>query len=63
MELRKDVGNEFDLANRRMEVAREDLETAQANLEANHYRAANNRAYYKYLPFYNSSICIGKSSI
>lgn len=46
MELRKDVGNEFDLAKRRMEVAREDLETAQSNLEAKHYRAANNRAYY-----------------
>lgn len=46
MEQRKDVGSVFDLAARRMEVAREDLDTAKDNLQGEHYRAANNRAYY-----------------
>ena len=46
MEQRKDVGDVFDLADRRIEVAKEDLETAENNLQGKHYRAANNRAYY-----------------
>lgn len=46
MEQHKDVGNVYDLAARRMEVAKEDLETAKENLKGEHYRAANNRAYY-----------------
>lgn len=46
MEQRKDVGSVFDLTARRMEVAREDLNTAKDNLQGEHYRAANNRAYY-----------------
>jgi uncharacterized protein (UPF0332 family) len=46
MKLHSDVGNEFDLAARRLEVAREDLETAKSNLKESHFRAANNRAYY-----------------
>ena len=29
-----------------LEVSKEDLETAKMNLQAEHYRAANNRAYY-----------------
>ena len=46
MEQHKNAGNEFDLAERRIEVAREDFQTAQDNLKDGHYRAANNRAYY-----------------
>ena len=46
MEQHKDIGDVFDLANRRIEVAKEDLETAKNNLQGKHYRAANNRAYY-----------------
>ncbi len=46
MEQHKDIGDVYDLAARRLEVAREDLDTAKANLQAEHYRAANNRAYY-----------------
>ena len=42
----EDIGGLKDLALRRMEVAKEDLETAKMNLQAEHYRAANNRAYY-----------------
>lgn len=40
MEQRKDVGDVFDLADRRIEVAKEDLETAKNNLQGKHYRAA-----------------------
>lgn len=46
MEQHKNAGDEFDLAQRRIEVAREDFQTAQDNLKDGHYRAANNRAYY-----------------
>ena len=46
MEQHKDIGDVYDLAARRVEVAREDLVTAKANLQEEHYRAANNRAYY-----------------
>lgn len=42
----KDIGNLLDLAMHRLEVAKEDLETAKSNLREEHYRAANNRAYY-----------------
>lgn len=41
-----DVGNLSDLSKRRLEVAREDLDTAVSNLKEGHLRAANNRAYY-----------------
>ena len=43
---REEFGNEFELAKYRLGVAKEDLETALDNMEANHLRAANNRAYY-----------------
>lgn len=42
----EDISGLKDLALRRIEVAKEDLETAKMNLQAEHYRAANNRAYY-----------------
>jgi uncharacterized protein (UPF0332 family) len=41
-----DVGGPKDLAKYRLLVADEDLQTAKDNLEKNHLRAANNRAYY-----------------
>lgn len=41
-----DVGTEIDVARHRLNVAREDLETANLTFEAGQYRAANNRAYY-----------------
>lgn len=41
-----DIGDMYDLAEHRLRVAEEDLETAKNNLEDEHYRAANNRAYY-----------------
>jgi len=40
------VGSPEDLAVHRFEVAKEDLETARDNFHGNHFRAANNRAYY-----------------
>lgn len=41
-----DIGDLYDLAVHRLTVAKEDLETAKSNLKEEHYRAANNRAYY-----------------
>ena len=41
-----DLGTPKDLALHRMDVAKEDLETAESNYSGNHLRAANNRAYY-----------------
>ena len=41
-----DVGTEIDVARHRLNVAREDLETANLTFEAGQYWAANNRAYY-----------------
>lgn len=40
------MGNPKDLAEHRLAVAREDLETARDDFKGNHLRAANNRAYY-----------------
>lgn len=42
----EEFGSELELAKYRLDVAKEDLETALDNLKANHLRAANNRAYY-----------------
>ena len=39
-------GSTLELARYRLQVAREDLETAIDNEKAGHLRAANNRAYY-----------------
>ena len=39
-------GSTLELARYRLQVAREDLETAIDNVKAGHLRAANNRAYY-----------------
>lgn len=41
-----DIGTQMDVARHRLQVAREDLETAQLTFEAAQYRGANNRAYY-----------------
>lgn len=41
-----DVGNQYDIAMYRLQIAKEDLQAAQVLVEANSYRGANNRAYY-----------------
>ena len=41
-----DIGNKYDVANHRIQVAQEDLRSAQVLLDADSYRGANNRAYY-----------------
>ena len=41
-----DVGTKMDVVRHRLNVAREDLDTAYLTFEAGQYRAANNRAYY-----------------
>lgn len=41
-----DVGTQMDVAKHRLQVAKEDLETANLTFEAGQYRGANNRAYY-----------------
>lgn len=44
---RDDIENRaFELAEYRLQVAREDLEVAKDNFGRNYFRAANNRAYY-----------------
>ena len=46
MEQRREVGTRKDLVNYRLEIARNDLNSAKILLEAEDYRGANNRAYY-----------------
>lgn len=41
-----DVGTRMDVVRYRLNVAREDLDTAYLTFEAGQFRAANNRAYY-----------------
>ena len=41
-----EIGRAEDLAKYRMEIVREDLNTAIRNLNEGDYSAANNRAYY-----------------
>ncbi len=41
-----DVGTKADVAIHRLEIAKEDLETARLDFSARHFRGANNRAYY-----------------
>lgn len=41
-----DIGTQADVVRHRLDVAREDLLSAQLMIEAQQYRAANNRAYY-----------------
>ena len=41
-----DVGTKMDVVRHRLNVAREDLDTANLTFEAGQYRAVNNRAYY-----------------
>lgn len=41
-----DIGDKMDIANHRLQVAKEDLKDANILLESNSYRGANNRAYY-----------------
>ena len=41
-----DIGTQMDVVRHRLNVAREDLETAHLTFKAGQYRGANNRAYY-----------------
>lgn len=41
-----DIGTKMDVARHRLQVSREDLDTANLTFEAGQYRGANNRAYY-----------------
>ena len=41
-----DVGTRMDVAMHRIQVAKEDLETAYLTFNAGQFRGANNRAYY-----------------
>lgn len=41
-----DVGTQMDVAKHRLQVAKEDLDTANLTFEAGQYRGANNCAYY-----------------
>ncbi len=41
-----DVGTKMDVVRHRLNIAREDLDTAHLTFEAGQHRAANNRAYY-----------------
>ena len=41
-----DIGTKMDVARHRLNVAKEDLDTAHLTFEVGQYRAANNRAYY-----------------
>lgn len=41
-----DVGTTMDVAKHRLQVAKEDLDTAYLTFQAGQYRGANNRAYY-----------------
>lgn len=41
-----EIGTQMDVARRRLQVAKEDLDTANLTFEAGQYRGANNRAYY-----------------
>lgn len=45
------IGSPRDLALHRLAVAKEDMETAKDDFSGNHYRAANNRAYYSIYHF------------
>lgn len=46
MEQPKDIGTKADLYKYRLEAAKEALESAKILMNANSYKAANNRAYY-----------------
>lgn len=41
-----DIGNKMDVANHRLQVAKEDLNSAHILVDVKSYRGANNRAYY-----------------
>lgn len=41
-----DIGTQMDVARHRLQVAKEDLDTANLTFGAGQYRGANNRAYY-----------------
>lgn len=56
-----DVGTRMDLAKHRLQVAKEDLDTAHLTFEAGQYRGANNRAYYSI--FHTISAVLAKEGV
>lgn len=56
-----DVGTKMDVVRHRLNVAREDLDTAHLTFEAGQYRAANNRAYYSI--FHTISAVLAKEGV
>ena len=42
----QDIGTQLDVAKYRLEIAKDDLDTANLVFDAGKFRAANNRAYY-----------------
>jgi uncharacterized protein (UPF0332 family) len=56
-----DIGTLTDVVNHRLQVAKEDLDTANLTFEAGQFRAANNRAYYSI--FHTISAVLAKEGI
>ena len=56
-----DVGTQMDVARHRLQVAKEDLDTAHLTFEAGQYRGANNRAYYSI--FHTISAVLAKEGV
>lgn len=56
-----DMGTKMDVVRYRLDVAREDLETAKLIFDAGQYRGANNRAYYSI--FHTISAVLAKEGI
>ena len=54
-----DIGTKMDVARHRLNVSKEDLDTAHLTFEAGQYRAANNRAY----RFQNARIVINSVAL
>jgi uncharacterized protein (UPF0332 family) len=56
-----DIGTLTDVVKHRLQVAKEDLDTANLTFEAGQFRAANNRAYYSI--FHTISAVLAKEGI
>lgn len=60
-----DIGTKMDVVRHRLNVAREDLDTAKLTFEAGQYRGSNNRAYYRayYSIFHTIGAVLAKEGI
>ena len=54
----ENIGNNEDMSKYRLEQAKDDLDTAKLLIEAEKYKAANNRAYYACYHAINSILAI-----